>query len=525
MVSSFARRKVTIHRSPFTIHLHVNHPLLYEINTRCWLPELSLREGFRVTLANVPESEFARWRELGFTHIWLMGVWSSGPLARADALSRAGLKKAYSAALPDWREADVVGSPYAIAEYKVPRSLGGDSGLSVFRDKLRAHGLKLVLDFVPNHVGLDHAWLRTQTDLFVQSPIQLPETFAVDSNTGVRWIAHGKDPYFPAWPDTAQFDYRKVGTRSVMKELLLSVADRCDGARCDMAMLLLNDVFARTWERFPCAGDAPAGEFWIDAIKAVRKVHPEFLFLAESYWGLEQRLQELGFDYTYDKELYDRIVAPDPSGAQRRLLRSAPHFVSASAHFLENHDEERAASRLSIQEHKAAALLILGLPGMRFLHEGQLDGRKTKTPVQLARRLTEAAQPEIEELYSDLLLTLPRTAVGRGESKLLAPRKAWEENPTAENFILVQWQANDGGTADFDLVVVNLAPRRSQCYAPLTIANLASFDWMMRDLLSMERHVRSGPDLERRGLYLDLPARGAQLFQFEPLGPFQLSTA
>jgi hypothetical protein len=503
------------HASRITHHT----PLLYEINTRCWLRELAERNGSRVTLGNVPDSQFARWRQLGFTHIWLMGVWSTGPLARADALWRTGLKEAYAKVLPDWGELDVVGSPYAIADYKTPRLLGGDTGLSAFREKLRANGLKLVLDFVPNHVGLDHPLVREQPELFVQSPIQVPETFSVDTKTGLRWIAHGKDPYFPAWPDTAQLDYRKVSTRSLMKEVLRSIAERCDGVRCDMAMLLLKDVFARTWERFPCSGDAPAFEFWADAITAMKKAHPDFLFLAEAYWGLESRLQELGFDYTYDKELYDRVVARDPSGAQRRLLNSPSKFVSADAHFLENHDEARVASILSLEEHKAAALVMLGLPGMRFLHEGQLEGRKIKTPVQLARRVAEAAQPQIEELYSDLLLTLPRTAVGRGEDKLLAPRKAWEENPTAENFILVQWQLP--GTADFDLVVVNLAPHRSQCYAPLTIPNLASFDWSLRDLLSTERYVRSGRDLAMRGLYLDLPAHGAQLFEFEPLGSFQ----
>lgn len=496
-------------------------PLLYEINTRCWLHELNQRHGTRITLANVPGSEFGRWRELGFTHIWLMGVWNSGSLARADALSRAGLKEAYSQALPDWGELDVAGSPYAIAHYEVPRALGGDAGLAAFRETLHANGLKLLLDFVPNHVGLDHPLVREQPDLFVQSPMPMAETFAVPSVTGTRWIAHGKDPYFPAWPDTAQLDYRKAGARSTMKELLGSIADRCDGVRCDMAMLVLSDIFARTWERFPSSGNAPASEFWSDAIQVVKKAHPDFLFLAEAYWGLESRLQGLGFDYTYDKELYDRIIARDPSGAQRRLLNSPSRLVSAGAHFLENHDEARIASILSLAEHRAAALLILGLPGMRFLHEGQLEGRKTKTPVQLVRRLAETPQPELEELYSDLLLTLPRTAVGRGEAKLVAPRKAWEENPTAENFILIQWETPEAGTPDFDLVVVNLAPRRSQCYAPLTVPNLASFDWALRDLLGTERYVRSGRDLATRGLYLDLPAHGAQLFEFEPLGSFQ----
>ena len=97
----------------------------------------------------------------------------------------------------------------------------------------------------------------------------------------------------------------------------------------------------------------------------------------------------LGFDYTYDKTLYDGLVSRDAAGVQRHLLGMTAGAVAASAHFLENHDEPRIAAILSPAEHRAAALLILGLPGMRFLHEGQLSGARLKIPVQLARRLEE----------------------------------------------------------------------------------------------------------------------------------------
>ena len=127
------------------------------------------------------------------------------------------------------------------------------------------------------------------------------------------------------------------------------------------------------------------GEFWSSAISAVRPEFPGFVFLAEAYWGLETRLQALGFDFTYDKALYDSVAARDATGAQRRLLGMGAEAVARSAHFLENHDEPRVASILSPAEHRAAALLVLGLPGMRLLHEGQLAGARRKIPVQLAR--------------------------------------------------------------------------------------------------------------------------------------------
>ena len=490
------------------------HPLLYEVNTRCWLRALSEESGTAITLANVPDATLAAWANLGFTHIWLMGVWTTGPRARAEALKHPDLRKAYDQVLPGWRDGDVAGSPYSIGDYQVPSALGGDTGLAAFRQRLHEHGLKLVLDFVPNHVGLDHPWVEERPELFVQSPAEVPGTFAQQTRAGVRWLAYGRDPYFAPWTDVVQVDYRRVAARSAMTQLLQSIAGRCDGVRCDMAMLVLNDVFAKTWESFPIANHpSPSSEFWASAIPVVKETHPGFLFLAEGYWGLEGRLRGLGFDYTYDKSLYDGLVSRDGVGVQRHLLGMPIGMVAGSAHFLENHDEPRIASILSPAEHRAAALLALGLPGMRFLHDGQLSGARRKVPVQLARCAPEPVQAEIQTLYQQLLGTLPDTAVGQGSAELLEPRAAWPDNATARNFVVVQWQKS---APEFDLVVVNLAPHRSQCYARLTVQDLAAHNWGMRDLLGEECYKRSGDDLQNQGLYLDLPAHGAQLFHFEP---------
>ena len=490
----------------------MSDPLLYEINTRCWLHRLSDRYSAPITLANIPADELARWRKLGFTHIWLMGVWAAGPLARAKALQYSDLRRAYDQSLPGWRETDVAGSPYAIGDYQVPPALGGEAGLAAFRRQLHAQGMKLVLDFVPNHLGLDHAWVREQPELFVQSTGEAAGTFAQQSGGQIRWLAYGKDPYFPPWTDTVQLDYRRDTTRGAMTELLASIARHCDGVRCDMAMLVLNGVFAKTWKHFPVTTSPPVEEFWTTAIARIRQAHPDFLFLAEAYWGLEPELRRLGFDYTYDKTLYDHLIAHDATDVQRHLLGLAAGQLAAGAHFLENHDEPRVAALLSLAEHRAAALCILGLPGMRFLHDGQLEGARIKIPVQLARVAPEAGQSEIQALYQQLLGTLPGTAVGRGRAVLCQPRAAWSGNPTAANLIIVQWQQQ---TPEFDLVVVNLAPHRSQCYVPLSVPQLAARSWVMKDLLGSECYQRAGDDLQTQGLYLDLPPHGAQLFHFQ----------
>jgi hypothetical protein len=491
----------------------MRHPLVYEINTRCWLRELSAQHGRSITLGSVPESAFQQRQELGFTHIWLMGVWTVGQRSRAAALNNPALRRSFHEALPDWKESDVTGSPFAIGDYKVPRAMGGEAGLEAFRARLHTYGLKLLLDFVPNHVGLDHQWLVARPDLFVQATERSGESFFAETSAGPRWIAHGKDPNFPAWIDTAQLDYRRADTRTAMIEQLQSIARRCDGVRCDMAMLLLNEVFARTWEQFPCSAAATEREFWADAVQVIKRSRPDFLFLAEVYWDLEARLQSLGFDYTYDKRLYDYLVYRDSSQVQRHLLGVTAGFIDASAHFLENHDEARIATILSATEHRPAALLTLGLPGLRLLYEGQLNGARVRTPIQLGRRPAEPSEPEIESLYLKLLATLKGTAVGQGERKILAPRPAWPGNSTAQNFVVVEWQTQSG---DCDLVVVNLAAHRSQCYVTLTAANLSRHNWEMRDLIGEEIYHRSGDDLQEQGLYLDLPAHGAQLFRFKP---------
>jgi glycosidase len=493
----------------------MSFPLVYEINTRCWLRELSAAAGRPLSLADIPETELQRWREGGFTHLWLMGVWQVGPEVKAVAQSDVRARAHYQRSLPDWKPEDIVGSPFAIQAYQVSTELGGEVALQTLRERLHRAGMKLLLDFIPNHVGLDHRWLAEHPDYFVRCAEPRPETFHQPNSSGPAWIAHGKDPNFPAWSDTAQLDHRNPALRAALIAELQRVANVCDGVRCDMAMLQLDDVFRRTWAAFPDSHVPLEREFWTEAIAAVWRQHPNFLFLAEAYWGLESALQTLGFDFTYDKVLYDELVYRDPSGVTRHLLEeSSPGFIQRSTHFLENHDEPRAATLFYPDEHRAAALLTLGLPGMRLVHEGQLTGATHRVAVQLNRRPKENAPAAIATFYDKLLRTLRHSSVGHGKGILLRPRAAWPDNQTWRNVLLIQWQANP---EQFDLVVVNLVPQRSQCYVPLTIANLANHHWSLRDLLGTERYLRVGADLEQQGLYLDVPPYAAQIFQFQPV--------
>src|SRR4051812_28703923 len=298
----------------------MRYPLVYEVNTRCWLNGLRAKTNTQLTLSAIPDSEFEFWKSMGFSHIWLMGVWSTGPRCRAKALKTPCQRQSYDLALPGWTEADVESSAYAISDYSVTPSLGGDAALRQFREKLHRSGLKLMLDFVPNHLGLDHPWVNSRPELFIQNKQSAAGNFFSEGNGAGHWLAHGKDPYFAPWIDTAQLDYSRTETHRAMVDLVKSVAAKCDAVRCDMSMLLLRKVFSKTWQHLIGASWEAPTEFWDTAIQTIKSLRPDFLFLAEAYWGLEPDLQALGFDYTYEKQSYDFLVARDPAALSTHLL-------------------------------------------------------------------------------------------------------------------------------------------------------------------------------------------------------------
>jgi glycosidase len=261
-----------------------------------------------------------------------------------------------------------VGSPYSIHQYEVDVALGGREALEVLRRRLRERNLRLVLDFVPNHLAIDHPWMVEHPERFVQASAdrQAREPrnyFTRDINGMPRILAHGRDPNFTGWTDTVQLDYRRRDTRRAVGDVLAEIAQQCDGVRCDMAMLLLGDVFVRTWGG---EFDPSGADFWSEAIGTVKAKHPAFLFIGEVYWDLEYRLQQLGFDYTYDKRLHERLVHDD-ADSLRAHLGASFEFQRRLTRFIENHDEPRAAAALGRERAPAAAVLALTVPGTACL--------------------------------------------------------------------------------------------------------------------------------------------------------------
>ncbi len=200
---------------------------------------------------------------------------------------------------------------------------------------------------------------------------------------GKRVFACGRDPFFPAWPDVLQLNAFQPGLRQAVVDTISSIAGQCDGIRCDMAMLLLNSVFERTWGQR--AGQQPATEYWADVIPTIKKVHPDFLFIAEAYWDLEYTLQQQGFNFCYDKRLYDRLEHESAESVRLHLCAD-PEYQEKLLRFIENHDEPRAAATFLPAKERAAAVTTSTLPGARLFHEGQFEGRKIRVPVFLGRR-------------------------------------------------------------------------------------------------------------------------------------------
>jgi glycosidase len=402
------------------------NPAVCEVNTWVWLRDLGREYGLPVSLQNVPQAELERLAALHFDGVWLMGLWERSPASRRIAQEDARLQMAYRQALSDFTPEDVIGSPYAVHYYPVDPRLGGDAGLAALRERLRQLGLLLILDFVPNHLAIDHPWVADHPDRLVQdSPESLQREpynyFESAAGDRTRVFAHGRDPSFGGWTVTVQLDYRRPETRQAMADVLVAVAERCDGVRCDMAMLVTHDVFLRTWGG---AFDPPGARFWPATISAVRARYPNFLMLAEVYWDMEYELQKLGFDYTYDKRLYDRLVHGS-AGSIRAHLGAGQNnqdrldnlnYQRHLARFLENHDEERAVAAFGLQRGLAAAVAALMLPGFRLLHEGQLEGRRLRLPVQLGRRQPEPAEPGAQSFHRRLLEELAGTPRSRSSA-------------------------------------------------------------------------------------------------------------
>lgn len=484
------------------------NPHLYEINAGVFLWRLSQKYGHAFTLGVVPELEWRALARHGFDLVWLMGVWQRSPAARQQALQNLDLRRQYDEVLPGWTERDVGGSPYAIYAYRLDEAMGREAELAKLKSVLNRLGLGLVLDFVPNHLALDHPWTLSHPDWFVrgtQSEVSAhPDWFY--SHDGEVYLAHGKDPYFPPWTDTVQVNFFSTGLRQALVDELLRIAEVADGVRCDVAMLALSDVFEGIWGRL-VKDSRPETEFWTEAIARVKHKHPEFVFIAEVYWGLEKKLQQLGFDFVYDKVLYDCLRFSTPTEIRRYL--AADDIPWRRARFIENHDELRAVAAFGRERSLAAAVVLATLPGLRLFHDGQQEGRKVRLPVQLRRESDEAVDSELAGFYSRLLDISNAPAFHEGEWGLLDVYPVWEGDGSSNSLLAWSWKHK----GRLEVVAVNYSPYRSQ--ARLKLPLISSQEVCCRDKLTGSILKEEPEEVRGQGLHVDLEPWRACILDFD----------
>lgn len=493
------------------------HPHILEINARNWVWTLSHKYGREMTLGTIPEQEWNKLQRQGFDLIWLMGVWKISHLGRRTKAFHPALQAEYEKVLPDWTADDVIGSPFAIGDYRVNEKLGSEDDLLIVKERLHQRNMGLVLDFVPNHLAFDHPWTRERPHLFIGTSAEVTHDnehlfYSIETSSGTISLAHGKDPFFPSWTDTAQLNYFNQETRQEMIAVVHQIAKYADGIRCDMAMLCLNDVIRQTWGWLlqHTHASVPETEFWSDLIDDVKGRNRNFLFIGEVYWDLEWKMQQLGFDFTYDKRLYDRM---SDAFAQdiREHLKAGSRFQKSSLRFIENHDEERAITHFGPEKVKPVTVTIATIMGMRFFHEGQAEGKTLRLPVQLLRTIEEPVNVELKEFTEKILNVTNRSIFHDGDWLLLEMSSSWPGNDSHSNLIAWQWRSE---TQHF-IIVVNFGTERSQGRLHIPECIFCDQKVVMYDHVSGNYFSSVGNEVDSEGLFIELGPYHSHILELE----------
>lgn len=480
---------------------------LYEINTRVWIK----RFGSDTTLTSIPDQKFLELVNFGFEAVWLMGIWKTNDSLIEKCCFSPDLISSYGKAVKGWEKKDVIGSPYAIDCYELNPLLGKKSDLLILKERLNELGLKLILDFVPNHFSAESRFIKTNPEVFLEADEELllkdPLTFFKPEKSGDVFV-HGRDPFFLPWTDTIQVNYFNGDARNFMTQQLLNIAEYCDGVRCDMAMLPLNNVFYNTWlgviNRF--GYKRPHDEFWNEAIRKIKKEYPEFIFIAETYWDLEYQLQRLGFDFTYDKQLTDRLIMGDVANI-KSYLNAEQEYQMKSVRFIENHDEARAVTKFGKEKSMAAATVISTIKGMKLYYDGQIEGRKIKLPVQLGREPEEKTYQRVKDYYGKIFEITKDKIFRDGNWTMIEPIPAGLGNTNFQNFFTWIWDYKN----DLRIVVINYSAVTSQCRLRIRLDS-NSENITLIDLLTGDEYLRSVKEMETPGLFIELKSFHSHIF-------------
>ncbi len=490
-----------------------NNKNIYEINTRVWLKRFSV-DGNSATIKDVPKDYWKNLHEIGIDYVWLMGVWKTNESVIKEYCFESDLLNEYNKALKDFHDDDVIGSPYSIDSYEINPNIGTEQEILELKEYLNSMNMKLILDFVSNHFSVHSSLIQSNPDLFLSASEEIynrdPHTYFQSKFDSTKLFAHGRDPFFPAWLDTIQLNFFNPATRKFMIDSVLKLTKLCNGIRCDMAMLSLNNVFDNTWSGTLTYGkhEKPEKEFWEECIAEVKKVNDQFLFIGEAYWDLEWELQRLGFDFTYDKKLLDRLRVGQISEIRGHLL-AEKDYQNKSIRFIENHDEERSMTLFGGDKAKAAAIIISTIPGMKLYHDGQFEGKRIKLPVQLGREPNEKINQCTYDFYKHLLRITGSEILRYGNWKLLDSRVAWDGNKSFSNFLIWEIVFHQRKR----LVVVNFSREVSQCRIDLNLKNYPP-KFKLKDILNNKTYYRKTEEVINEGLFVELGPFKSHIFSY-----------
>ncbi len=436
---------------------------LHLINTRIWINELKIKYNDQaLTLSKVPKLE---WEDLfkKYNSFWFMGMYQPSDASRQHCKKWPGsVLYAKNDVNPD---TDIVASPFAIPDYLPNKNIVQDwKEWDLVVDFLHENNKKVILDFVPNHVALDHPWSYSHPEYFIrgeeyqyhQNPSLYYSVVASDNQT--YYYAHGKDPNYPQWADTLQLNYANPELQNAMECILLGddnkdgLMSHCDGIRCDMAMLLNPETFVRTWGYRNYGGHLTSdeinyiynNEFWNKIIpevkrKSLEEKDSDFIFIAEAYWDFDKLGQN--FDVLYGKNFYDDLVSlthenskitPDDIKNHINYLingRKDGKRPYKLALFTENHDEERSICKFGKEASMATAVITAFIPDNIFLiNQGQDKGFKIRPPMQLDQPIsTDIVDSNIKSFYNRLLQLKNSVLFQEGNWSVMPP--GYTEDP------------------------------------------------------------------------------------------------
>ena len=480
------------------------HPYLYQISTRPWLYELTKKYQKPITkLKDIPLQEFDILAENGIDIVWMLGVWQLGEYGLNFDRQEPNYSK-YSYLLPDFIIDDVIGSPFAITEYSCNSEFGSDEDLIWLKREINIRGMKLMLDFVPNHSAADCDCVNTDPDMYIRAP----EGKADENRYNEKGFAYGSDLGHYPWKDVIQWNYFNKKTIEAMKNNFKKVLTLADAVRCDVAYLELTDVFEETWkqELDYYKYTRPEKEFWTYAIEEARKINPNAIIVAESY-NIEynNQLIKLGFDYVYNKPLLDNLIKSSTE-VKEYLKSKDTSFWDKTCNFVENHDEKRIVFMVdgNYQKAKAAGTIAFTVGGMMFAFHGQWEGKKNQLEVHLRRSADEDVNFEVQNHYNKLNQVLSNQAF-RSSNYYYIDSIYGEKK---DDFVAYIREEGD----NHFLIVVNYSENKGCAYIP--IYNIKGFKYcLLHESLNDVEYVRTVDEV-KNGMRVCLDAWESNIFQY-----------